>query len=158
MMWKGPRFAVSAGATVGEMYRRLFLGWGVVLPTGQHPGIGIGGHILGGAFGFLCREYGLAADYLYAVALVTVDASGKANTVIATREASDPNRELWWAHTGAGGGNSGIVTRYWLRSADTTGSDPAQSAGIHYHLPDYMGLEGLRRTFVFHALSIQANE
>jgi hypothetical protein len=117
-------FAVEAGATVGEMYRRLFLGWGVILPAGEHPGIGIGGHVLGGAFGFLCREYGLAADYLYGIELVTVDASGKAHTVIATREATDPNRELWWAHTGGGGGNFGIVTRYWLRSPDATGNDP----------------------------------
>lgn len=117
-------FAVEAGATVGEMYRRLFLGWGVVLPAGEHPGIGAGGHILGGAFGFLCREYGLAADYLYGVELVTADASGKAFSVTATRQANDPNRELWWAHTGGGGGNFGIVTRYWLRSPDVDGTDP----------------------------------
>jgi aclacinomycin oxidase len=120
-------FTVEAGATVGEMYRRLFLGWGVVLPAGEHPGIGMGGHVLGGAFGFLCREYGLAADYLYGVELVVVDASGKAYRVIATREATDPNRELWWAHTGGGGGNFGIVTRYWLRSPDSNGSDPSSA-------------------------------
>lgn len=120
-------FAVEAGATVGDMYRRLFLGWGVVLPAGEHPGIGIGGHILGGAFGFLCREYGLAADYLYAVELVTVDAGGKAHTVMATREATDPNRELWWAHTGGGGGNFGIVTRYWFRSPDAKGNGPSDA-------------------------------
>ena len=118
-------FTVEAGATVGEMYRRLFLRWGVVLPAGEHPGIGMGGHVLGGAFGFLCREYGLAADYLYGVELVAVDASGKAYSVIATREATDPNRELWWAHTGGGGGNFGIVTRYWLRSPNATGPDPS---------------------------------
>jgi aclacinomycin oxidase len=118
-------FAVEAGATVGETYRRLFLGWGVVLPAGEHPGIGMGGHVLGGAFGFLCREYGLAADYLYGIELVAVNASGKVHSVIATREANDPNRELWWAHTGGGGGNFGIVTRYWLRSQEVTGSDPA---------------------------------
>ncbi|MBC9909919.1 FAD-dependent oxidoreductase [Chitinophaga varians] len=117
-------FMVEAGATVGEMYRRLFLGWSVVLPAGEHPGIGMGGHVAGGAFGFLCREYGLAADYLYAVEVVTVDTSGKAQAVIATRENNDPHRELWWAHTGAGGGNFGIVTRYWLRAPDATGNDP----------------------------------
>lgn len=117
-------FIIEAGVTVGEMYRQLFLKWGVVLPAGEHPAIGVGGHILGGAFGFLCREYGLAADYLYAVELVGVNSGGKAYSVIATREANDPNRELWWAHTGAGGGNFGIVTRYWLRAVDSDGSDP----------------------------------
>lgn len=118
-------FAVEAGATVGETYHRLFLGWGVVLPAGEHPSIGIGGHVLGGAFGFLCWEYGLAADYLYGVELVAVDSSGKAHSVIATREVTDPNRELWWAHTGCGGGNFGIVTRYWFRAPGARGADPA---------------------------------
>ena len=118
-------FEVQAGATVGETYQRLFLGWGVVLPAGQHPSIGIGGHVLGGAFGFICREYGLAADHLYAIELVTVDATGKAHSIIATREENDPNRDLWWAHTGGGGGNFGIVTRYWLRSLGSDGADPA---------------------------------
>ncbi|HTI89068.1 MAG TPA: FAD-binding oxidoreductase [Puia sp.] len=116
--------AIEAGVTVGEMYRKLFLSWGVVLPAGEHPDIGIGGHVLGGAFGFLCREYGLAADHLYGIELVAVDASGRAHSVIATREENDPNRDLWWAHTGGGGGNFGIVTRYWLRSPGSDGSDP----------------------------------
>jgi len=122
---KRSAFEVEAGVTVGEAYRRLFLGWGVVLPAGEHPGIGIGGHVLGGAFGFLCREYGLAADHLYAIELVAVDSSGKAHSIVATREERDPNRDLWWAHTGGGGGNFGIVTRYWLRSFGNDGSDPA---------------------------------
>ena len=40
---------------------------------------------------------------------------GRAASVIATRENTDPNRDLWWAHTGGGGGNFGVVTRYWFR-------------------------------------------
>ncbi|MBO9729660.1 MAG: FAD-binding oxidoreductase [Chitinophaga sp.] len=117
-------FVAEAGATLGEINRKLFLNWGAVLPSGEHPNIGVGGHVLGGAFGFLCREYGLAADYLYALELVAVDASGKAHAVIATREENDPHRELWWAHTGCGGGNYGIVTRYWFRAPGVDGSDP----------------------------------
>jgi hypothetical protein len=117
--------AVEAGATVGEAFRALAEAWGVVLPLGEYPGVGIGGHVAGGAFGFLCRELGLAADYLYAVEVVTVNAAGRASSVVATRDASDPNRELWWAHTGAGGGNLGVVTRYWFRSPDDDGTDPA---------------------------------
>lgn len=107
---------VEAGATVGETFRALFDNWGTMIPLGEYPGIGIGGHVVGGAFGFLCRQHGLAADYLYAVEVVTVDADGRASSVIATRETAAPNRELWWAHTGGGGGNFGIVTRYWFRS------------------------------------------
>jgi hypothetical protein len=118
--------AVEAGATVGETFRTLFETWGVVLPLGEYPEIGMGGHVVGGAFGFLCRQLGLAADYLYAVQVVTVDEGGRAHSMVATRETSDPHRDLWWAHTGAGGGNFGIVTRYWFRSPDASGEDPAK--------------------------------
>lgn len=117
--------AVEAGATVGETFRALFETWGVVIPLGEYPEIGMGGHVVGGAFGFLCRQLGLAADYLYAVEVVTVDEGGRASSVVATRETSDPHRELWWAHTGGGGGNFGIVTRYWFRSPGASGEDPA---------------------------------
>jgi aclacinomycin oxidase len=118
--------AVEAGATVGETFRALYDNWGVVVPLGEYPGIGIGGHVAGGAFGFLCRQLGLAADYLYAVEVVVVDARGRARAVVGTREPTDPHHDLWWAHTGAGGGNFGIVTRYWFRSHDATGDEPSQ--------------------------------
>ncbi len=120
--------AVEAGATVGETFRALHERWGTVIPLGEWPGIGMGGHVAGGAFGFLCRQLGLAADYLHAVEVVTADADGRARPVVGSREASDPNHDLWWAHTGAGGGNFGVVTRYWFRApdaADASGDDPA---------------------------------
>jgi aclacinomycin oxidase len=118
--------AVEPGATVGETFRALFETWGVVVPLGEYPGIGMGGHVAGGAFGFLCRQLGLAADYLYAVEVVTVDEGGRARRVVATREPADPHHDLWWAHTGGGAGNFGVVTRYWFRSTTATGNDAAQ--------------------------------
>jgi FAD/FMN-containing dehydrogenase len=118
-------FGVESGTTVGEMVRKLCLGWGVTIPAGESPYIGVGGHVSGGAFGFLCRQHGLAADHLYGVEVVVVDERGIARSVVATREASDPNRDLWWAHTGGGGGNFGIVARYWFRSPGAVSTDPA---------------------------------
>ena len=123
-------FEVAAGTTLGEVHRRLFYGWGVALPAGQSPDIGIGGHVLGGVFGFLHRAYGLACDHLYAVEVVTVDVHGVASSTIATREADDPHRELLWAHTGGGGGNFGIVTRYWFRSHDVEPGEPARALPV----------------------------
>src|SRR3989441_11833472 len=117
--------AVEAGATVGETFRALFEKWGVVIPLGEYPEIGMGGHVAGGAFGFLCRQLGLAADYLYAVEVVTVDEIGRASSVVATRETSDPNRDLWWAHTGGGGGDLGAVPPYWVRSPVAAGEETA---------------------------------
>ncbi|MCJ0871909.1 FAD-binding oxidoreductase [Streptomyces sp. AP-93] len=119
-------FVVEAGAKLGQVYERLFKGWGVTVPGGACPTVGAGGHIQGGGYGALSRKYGLISDYVYAVEVVTVNAGGTARAVVATREASDPNRDLWWAHTGGGGGNFGVVTRYWLRTPDATGSNPSQ--------------------------------
>jgi FAD/FMN-containing dehydrogenase len=118
--------AVESGATVGETFKMLAETWGTVIPLGEYPGVGIGGHVLGGAFGFLCRELGLAADYLYGVEVVAVDADGQARVVVATRDDPAERRELWWAHTGAGGGNFGIVTRYWFRDEAARGNAPSE--------------------------------
>jgi len=117
-------FAVEAGATLGEVYATLFKGWEVTLPGGSCPDVGVGGHLAGGGWGFLSRRYGLACDHVYAVEVTVVDASGRPRTVVATREPDDPDRDLWWAHTGGGGGNFGVVTRYWLRSAGPAAANP----------------------------------
>ena len=53
-----------------------------------------------------------------------VDENGKAKAVTATREEDDPHRDLWWAHTGGGGGNFGVATKFWFRSRDGQGDDP----------------------------------
>jgi aclacinomycin oxidase len=118
-------FYVEPGARLGKVYTALFTGWGVTIPAGGCPDVGAGGHFAGGGYGALSRRYGSVVDHLYAVEVVVVDRSGEVRTVVATREPGDPNRDLWWAHTGGGGGNFGVVTRYWLRSAGATGSDPA---------------------------------
>ncbi|WP_433677848.1 FAD-binding oxidoreductase [Nocardia sp. CA-119907] len=119
-------FAVAPGATLGRVYSTLYKGWGVTLPGGTCPTVGAGGHVAGGGYGALSRLHGLIVDHLYAVEVVVVDADGRARAVVATREPDDPHRDLWWAHTGAGGGNFGIVTRYWFRSPEAVGDDPAR--------------------------------
>ena len=119
-------FAVEPGATLGHVYTRLFKGWGVTIPAGECSEVGAGGHIAGGGYGPLSRRYGSVVDYLYGVEVVVVDESGTARAVVATREPDDPHRDLLWAHTGGGGGNFGVVTRYWLRSPSAVpGANPA---------------------------------
>ncbi|MFI7707740.1 FAD-binding oxidoreductase [Nonomuraea sp. NPDC049480] len=118
-------FAIEAGATLMQAYRKLYLGWGVTIPGGQCGGVAAGGHIAGGGYGPLSRRDGLTVDYLHAVEVVVVDRAGRARAVVATRNPADPNHDLWWAHTGGGGGNFGIVTRYWMRDPDARGGDPA---------------------------------
>lgn len=119
-------FCVQPGATLGHVYRVLFKGWGVTIPAGECPEVGIGGHLVGGGYGPLSRRYGSTVDFLVAVEVVVVDRDGTARVIVATNEPDDPHRELWWAHTGGGGGNFGVVTRYWLRSPGATGTDPRE--------------------------------
>jgi len=118
-------FAVEAGARLMDVYEALFEGWGVTIPGGICYSVGTGGHIAGGGYGLLSRDHGLTVDHLYAVEVVVVDAAKQVRTVVATRERTDPNRDLWWGHTGGGGGNFGLVTRYWFRSPDAIGTDPS---------------------------------
>ncbi|MFE5834174.1 FAD-binding protein [Streptomyces sp. NPDC056508] len=117
-------FEIGAGARLGDVYRTLYYGWGVTIPGGASASVAFGGHVLGGGYGPLSRRHGISSDHLYAVEVVVVDAAGRARAVVATREPGDPHRELWWAHTGGGGGNFGVVTRYWFRSPGATGGDP----------------------------------
>lgn len=117
---------VEAGAQLLNVYERMYRTWGVVVPAGMCFQVGAGGHVSGGGWGLLCRQLGLVVDHLYGVEVVSVDADGTARVHVATREESDPHRDLWWAHTGGGGGNFGVITRFWFRSPGATGTDPAK--------------------------------
>ncbi|MEV4258268.1 FAD-binding oxidoreductase [Spirillospora sp. NPDC049652] len=104
---------VEAGATNGGLRKNLFLRTGRVLPGGSCPSVGVGGHVPAGGFGLLSRQFGLTVDYLCAVEVAVVDENRKVRLVVATSRSEE--RDLWWAHTGGGGGNFGIVTRFWFR-------------------------------------------
>ncbi|MFI5706766.1 FAD-binding protein [Kribbella sp. NPDC051620] len=117
-------FSIGAGATLETVYKALFYGWGVTVPGGGCLGVGVGGHFSGGGYGPLSRKYGSVVDHLYGVEVVIVDAHGRARAVVATRD--NQYQDLWWAHTGGGGGNFGLIIRYLMRSAGARGSDPAR--------------------------------
>ncbi|WP_336205587.1 FAD-dependent oxidoreductase [Nonomuraea sp. LPB2021202275-12-8] len=147
-------FVIEAGATLMQTYRKLYLGWGVTIPGGQCGGVAAGGHIAGGGYGPLSRRDGLTVDYLHAVEVVVVDRSGRARAVVATRDPSDPNHDLWWAHTGGGGGNFGVVTRYFMRDPKARSDDPRELlpkppatvlSGVAIWSWDGMGKESFRR-------------
>ncbi|WP_405059863.1 BBE domain-containing protein [Kribbella sp. NBC_01505] len=118
-------FSIGVGATLEKIYKDLFYGWGVTLPAGGCLGVGAGGHFAGGGYGPLSRKYGSVVDHLYGLEVVVVDKQGRARSVVATRD--NQYQDLWWAHTGGGGGNFGLVTRYLMRSAGATGRVPSES-------------------------------
>jgi FAD/FMN-containing dehydrogenase len=80
---------------------------GLAVTGGAVSGTGIAGYTLGGGLGWLVAKYGLAADNLLAVELVTAEGD-----VLRVDSASHP--DLFWALRG-GGGNYGIATSFTYR-------------------------------------------
>ena len=95
---------VGAGAQLIDVYQALAKA-GAVLPGGSCPSVGISGVTLGGGFGLAGRRFGLTADNIVSVNIVTAD--GRLRTVNAQTDS-----DLLWALKGGGGGNFGIVTEF----------------------------------------------
>ncbi|MGG2460882.1 FAD-dependent oxidoreductase [Streptomyces sp. RGM 3693] len=109
-------YCVEAGATNWHLATRLYAPFGVAVPGGSCYSVGAGGHVTGGGYGLLSRQHGLTVDYLYAVEVVVVRDGQHAEAVVARRDSPEPElRDLWWAHTGGGGGTFGVVTRFWFK-------------------------------------------
>ena len=69
---------------------------------GSSPDVGIAGYSLGGGMGWLARKYGLQANSVTAIEVVTADGH-----VVRADHSREP--DLFWALRG-GGGNFGVVT------------------------------------------------
>ncbi|MEU0004698.1 FAD-binding oxidoreductase [Streptomyces sp. NPDC006314] len=97
---------VEGGATMSHLDRATEP-HGLATTGGRASTTGVGGFVLGGGTGWLDRAFGLAADNLLGVELVTADAER-------VHANADENPELFWALHG-GGGNFGIATALTLR-------------------------------------------
>jgi FAD/FMN-containing dehydrogenase len=98
----GSHATVGAGTRLIDMYSALAQR-GVLVPGGSCPTVGISGLTLGGGIGVLGRKYGLTADALRQLTVVTADAS-------ALTANPGSHSDLYWASRGGGGRNFGIVT------------------------------------------------
>lgn len=95
------------------------LGWGDVLQpalregrvvtTGQDPSVGLGGYIQGGGHGPLASTYGLAAQQVLQVKIVTTTGD-----ILIANDCE--NTDLFWAIRGGGGGQYGVVTEYVIKN------------------------------------------
>ncbi len=109
-------YCIEAGCTLWNVYWNLYKEYGVVIPGGSCYSVGAGGHITGGGYGLLSRKYGLTVDWLYGVEIVVVDDVGTATAVTVTDSSTNKDDlDLLWANQGGGGGNFGIVTRFFFR-------------------------------------------
>jgi FAD/FMN-containing dehydrogenase len=104
--------SASSTATVGAGLNQLEavteLGKaGFAAPTGTEGSVGLVGATLGGGFGLLTRNFGMASDNLVSAEIVVASDADGAKAIIADEK---NNSDLLWALRGAGNGNFGIVT------------------------------------------------
>jgi FAD/FMN-containing dehydrogenase len=75
---------------------------GLACLHGSSPGVGVIGYLLGGGLSFYSRRYGVAANHVTAIEVVTADRELR-------RVDADHDPDLFWALRG-GGGSFGVVT------------------------------------------------
>ncbi|WP_319456723.1 MULTISPECIES: FAD-binding oxidoreductase [unclassified Mycobacterium] len=98
----------TVGAGLNQLEAVTALGEaGCAAPTGTEGTVGLVGATLGGGFGLLTRNFGMASDNLLAAEVVVASNDGGAQAIIADEQ---NNADLLWALRGAGNGNFGIVT------------------------------------------------
>ena len=159
----------AQGGVLWRELNRETAAHGLAVTGGAISTTGIAGLTLGGGLGWLMAKYGLAADNVTAVELVTAD-----GRILDVTEASDP--DLFWALRG-GGGNFGIAASFeyklhplqmvvggliahpieaagemlrFYRDAAPSASDDLTVFGALVHAPDGSGMK-LAAMVVFHA-------
>lgn len=106
---------VEAGATLLDLYVRLFKEHGVTIPGGSCSWVGVGGHVAGGGYGLLSRLHGLTADHLSGIEIVHVDANGVAHCDrLGPVTPGSAESLLLWGCKGGGGGNFGVITKFFF--------------------------------------------
>jgi FAD/FMN-containing dehydrogenase len=101
------KLAYVGGGAIWETVDKTAIEHGLATVGGTVNHTGVGGLLLGGGYGFLTGEHGLALDNLVQATVVT--ARGEILTVSATE-----NADLFWGIRGAGC-NLGVVTEFVLR-------------------------------------------
>ena len=104
---------IGTGFDNWGMYRVFQNLYGRTLPAGSCYSVGLGGHITGGGYGLLSRLHGLTVDHLTGVDIV-VNRGGKPEFLEGVSADNAP--DLFWAIRGGGGGNFGVITRYYFGS------------------------------------------
>ena len=104
------------------MYRIFNNLYSRTIPAGSCFSVGLGGHIAGGGYGYLSRQYGLTVDHVTAIDIVVKDGD---SARLIQQVSKDNEPDLFWSSLGSGGGNFGIITRYYFKN-------PPEAPTFHY--------------------------
>lgn len=140
-------YYLDSGGTNWGAFQSVFRDYGKVLPGGSCYSVGLGGHICGGGYGLLSRLNGLTVDWLTGVEVVVKkDANQPATVVYVSKDSkTQAEQDLFWAHCGGGGGNFGVITRYYFKTLpDSPASAFITQLSIDWtDIPDYQVLSQL---------------
>ncbi|EPS33218.1 hypothetical protein PDE_08180 [Penicillium oxalicum 114-2] len=107
--YNGPAFKVGAG-TMGFQIMEAAHARGLLVVGGECPTVGIaGGYTQGGGHSAMSTAFGLGADNTLEFEVVTAD--GKLVTASASQ-----NSDLYWALSGGGAGNYGVVVSMTIKA------------------------------------------
>jgi FAD/FMN-containing dehydrogenase len=149
-------YFVEAGNSNWSMYLALLNQYNLTIPAGSCYSVGVGGHICGGGYGLLSRLHGLTVDLLTGVEIVVKPASGTpAQAIYVSKDSTGTEYDLYWATRGGGGGNFGVISRYYF---ETLPKAPAQAVQglISFDWSDFQSLGAL--TQLINAFELEATK
>ncbi|KAI0706913.1 FAD-binding domain-containing protein [Cerioporus squamosus] len=124
----GDTATIGAGNRLGDVALYLWENGQRAMAHGTCPYVGIGGHAGQGGFGLPSRAWGILADQVQSLEIVTADGS------IRTASRSE-NSDLFWAATGAGA-SFGIIISY-----TTVTHEALDSVAFSYTFANYGAAE-----------------
>lgn len=112
---EGATVRVGPGAKLGKVYSTLW-GAGKLFPGGGCEDVCVGGLVQGGGWGPYGRALGFTCDRLTWFRIVRAD-----GTILeVSNSPTDKNARLFWAVSGGGGGNFGVITEFEFRPEPLT--------------------------------------
>ncbi|KAK3386798.1 hypothetical protein B0H63DRAFT_447702 [Podospora didyma] len=107
----GPSITAGGGSQMAELYLATDKHGQTIVGAGGDT-VGLGGYITGGGHGLLAPRYGLAADNVLEMEVVTPHGD-----IVVANECQ--NQDLFWAMRGGGGSTFGVMTSVTMRTFPT---------------------------------------
>lgn len=92
---------VQAGTLFGKL-NAVLDPYGLHVPGGGCPDVGVGGYMQGGGYGWTCRMFGIHSDNVLSLRMMLAD-----GTIVTAN--STEHRDLYWAVRGGTGNNFGVL-------------------------------------------------